>query len=69
MRPRACLHREDGCAIRLGESLKLGRLHGVAGRVAHDDDGTLGVSEQIRRLLDERRVALGPPILRYSRGR
>ena len=52
---------EDGRAGGLGKSLKLGRLHGVAGRVAHDDHRTLGVGEEVGRLLDERRVTLRSP--------
>ena len=51
-----------------GEGGNAGSLHqggqlllggGVAGRVAHDDDRTLGVAEEVRGLLYERGVALG----------
>ena len=54
------LHGEDGRARGLRQRLQLRRLDGVARRIAHDDDGTLGVGHQVRRLLDQLGVALGP---------
>ena len=54
------LHGEDGRARGLGQRLQLRRLNGVTRRIAHDDDGTLRVGHQVRRLLDQLGVALRP---------
>ena len=59
--PPRLLHGEHRNAGRLGQCLQLGRGHRVAGGVAGDDYRAARAPQQRRRLLDEGRVALGPP--------